>query len=337
MRIGLAGVGRIGAQHARALHAHPDVDELVITDADAGRAARLAAELGVEHVNGTQALLEAGIDAFVIAAATDAHADLILAGIEAGLPVFCEKPVAGELKGTVRVRDRVAESGALVHIGFQRRFDAGYVAARQALSSGALGDLRRVHLITADPLPPPAGYIATSGGVFRDMHIHDFDIVRWVTGREVVEVYATGVARGADFFASAGDVDESAALLTLDDGTLGTLQGSRYNGAGYDVRMELAGTQATWAVGLDDSVPLRSAEPGVSFPQGPAVQAFWPRFLAAYQAEMTAFVAMARGTAPSPCTVGEALEALFVAEAADLSRRERRAVRLQEVKDAWSR
>jgi len=337
MRIGLAGVGRIGAQHARALHAHPDVDELVITDADAGRAARLAEELGVEHVDGTQALLEAGIDAFVIAAATDAHADLILAGIDAGLPVFCEKPVAGELKGTVRVRDRVAESGALVHIGFQRRFDAGYVAARQALSSGALGDLRRVHLVTADPLPPPAGYIATSGGVFRDMHIHDFDIVRWVTGREVVEVYATGAVRGADFFASAGDVDESAALLTLDDGTLGTLQGSRYNGAGYDVRMELAGTQATWAVGLDDSVPLRSAEPGVSFPRGPAVQAFWPRFLAAYNAEMTAFVAMAHGAAASPCTVDEALEALFVAEAADLSRRERRAVRLQEVKDAWSR
>ena len=337
MRIGLAGVGRIGAQHARALHAHPDVDQLVLTDADAERAARVAGELGIEHVQGTEALLGAGIDAFVIAAATDAHAELIIAGVDAGLPIFCEKPVAGEVKTTVRVRDRVAEAGARVHIGFQRRFDAGYTAAREALSSGALGDLRRVHLITADPAPPSAGYIATSGGAFRDMHIHDFDVVRWVTGREVVEVYATGAARGADFFASAGDVDESAALLTLDDGTLCTLQGSRYNGAGYDVRMELAGTRATWAVGLDDSVPLHSAEPGVSFPEGPAVQAFWPRFVRAYNAEMTAFVAMARGDAPSPCTVDEALEALFVAEAADLSRREHRAVRVEEVKAAWSR
>jgi myo-inositol 2-dehydrogenase/D-chiro-inositol 1-dehydrogenase len=169
------------------------------------------------------------------------------------------------------------------------------------------------------------------------MHIHDFDILRWVTGREVVEVYATGAARGAEYFAAAGDVDESAALLTLDDGTLCTLQGSRYNGAGYDVRMELAGTQATWVVGLDRTVPLRSAERGVSFPEGPAVQAFWPRFVAAYNAEMTAFVAMARGEAPSPCTVDEALEALFVAEAADLSRREHRVVSLEEVKGPWSR
>jgi myo-inositol 2-dehydrogenase/D-chiro-inositol 1-dehydrogenase len=335
MRIGLAGVGRIGAEHARALNAHPDVDELVITDADAGRAASVASELGIEHVAGTDALLGAGIDAFVIAAATDAHADLIVAGVDAGLPVFCEKPVAGELKGTVRIRDRVAETGARVHIGFQRRFDAGYTAAREALASGAIGDLRRVHLITADPAPPTAGYIASSGGIYRDMHIHDFDVVRWVTGREVVEVYATGAARGADFFTSAGDVDESAALLTMDDGTLCTLQGSRYNGAGYDVRMELAGTQATWVVGLDDSVPLHSAEPGVSFPEGPAVQAFWPRFVRAYNAEMTAFVAMARGETPSPCTVEEALEALFLAEAADLSRRERRVVRVEEVRDAW--
>src|SRR5919112_4125639 len=212
MRIGLAGVGRIGAQHARALHTHPDVDQLVITDADPDRAARVAAELGIEYTPDVDALLTSGIDAFVIAAATDAHADLLLAGIDACLPVFCEKPVAGEVKGTIRVRDRVAETGARVHIGFQRRFDAGYTAAREALAAGVLGGLRRVHMLTADPAPPPAEYIAASGGAFRDMLIHDFDALRWVTGREVVEVYATGVARGADFFASAGDVSEATAL-----------------------------------------------------------------------------------------------------------------------------
>jgi myo-inositol 2-dehydrogenase / D-chiro-inositol 1-dehydrogenase len=337
MRIGLAGVGRIGAEHARALHTHPDVDELVITDADAGRAARVAGELGIQHAPEVRQLLASGIDALVIAAATDAHADLILAGIEAGLPVFCEKPVAGEVKGTIQVRDRVAETGANVHIGFQRRFDAGYSAARQALASGALGGLRRMHVITADPAPPSAEYIAASGGAFRDMLIHDFDAVRWVSGRDVVEVYATGANRGAEFFASAGDVDEAAALLTLDDGTLCTVQGSRYNGAGYDVRMELAGTEATWVVGLDDALPVRSAQPGVDFPAGPPVPAFWPRFVDAYRAEMTAFVAMARGETTTPCSVQEALEALFVAEAADLSLREHRPVRIEEVRAAWSR
>lgn len=332
MRIGLAGVGRIGIEHARALHAHPDVDTLVITDAAPGRADAVAGELGVKSVDGISGLIGAGVDALVVAAATDAHAGLIVAGIEAGLPVFCEKPVAAEVAGTVAVRDRVHELEALVHIGFQRRFDAGYAAVRAALAGGELGELRRAHLLTCDPHPPAPSYVPRSGGIYRDMHIHDFDIVRWVTGREVVEVFANGANRGDRVFADSGDVDESTCLLTLDDGTLVTVQGSRCNGAGYDVRMEVAGTRATMAVGLDDRSPLRSAEPGVSFPHDPAWPGFWDRFTPAYGAEMTAFVAMARGERPSPCTVDEALEALYVAEAADLSRREHRPVTVAEVR-----
>ncbi|GMA88122.1 hypothetical protein GCM10025868_33720 [Angustibacter aerolatus] len=166
------------------------------------------------------------------------------------------------------------------------------------------------------------------------MHIHDFDALRWVTGREVVEVYAVGAARGHEVFAASGDVDEQTAVLTLDDGTLATVQGSRHNGAGYDVRMELAGTDDTLVVGLDERVPLRSAEPGVAFPHQPSWPGFWDRFTPAYVAEMTAFVAMARGEAPSPCTVDEALAALLVAEAADRSRREHRAVRVAEIAEA---
>lgn len=331
MRIGLAGVGRIGVEHARALHVHPDVDELVVSDAVPDRAAAVADELGVGCADDLAGLVAAGVDALVVAAATDAHADLVLAGIAAGLPVFCEKPVAHDLAGTVRVADAVRERGARVHIGFQRRFDRGYVAARQALRTGSLGQLRRAHLVTCDPRPPAAHYVPTSGGIFRDMHIHDFDALRWVTGREVVEVYAVGAARGDAFFAAAGDVDESTALLTLDDGTLVTVQGSRYNGAGYDVRMELAGTDGTCVVGLDERTPVRSAEDDVAFPGQPPWPGFWERFRPAYRAEMTAFVAMVRGEAPSPCTVEEALAALLVAEAADRSRREHRAVRVAEV------
>ena len=336
MRIGLAGVGRIGAQHARALHTHPDVDDLVVTDADPVRAAQVAADLGVEHTDTVDALLASGIDAFVIAAATYAHADLLLAGVEAGLPVFCEKPVALDVKGTLRVRDKVSETGARVHVGFQRRFDAGYAEARRALAAGELGELRRVHQITADSAPPAGAYIATSGGIYRDMHIHDVDVLRWVTGREVVEAYAVGAARGGRVLGRAGAVGESAAVRPRDAGTVCTLQGSRYNGAGHDVRMEVAGTEATVGVGLDERLPIRSAEQGVDWPHGPVADSFWPRFLDAYRAEMTAFVAMARGTAPSPCTVDEALEALLVAEAADLSLREHRPVRVEEVRSAWS-
>jgi myo-inositol 2-dehydrogenase/D-chiro-inositol 1-dehydrogenase len=212
-----------------------------------------------------------------------------------------------------------------VRIGFQRRFDAGYRAAAAALRAGELGELHRVHLITADPAPPPAEYIPLSGGVFRDCHIHDFDILRWVTGHEVVSVYATGANRGAAFFAEAGDVDNSAALLTLDDGTLATLQGSRYNGGGYDVRMELAGTKGTQAVGLGPRAPLRSAE-GLQPPDTP-----WPdfvtRFGAAYTAEIDAFLRDGEGL----CSIEDALAALYVAEAADLSLRQGRPVEVAEV------
>jgi predicted dehydrogenase len=331
MRIGLAGVGRIGAEHARALATHPDVDDLVLADSDTARASKLAEKLGVPSTESVEQLLRSGLDGFVIAAATDAHAELIKAGVDAGLPVFCEKPVAPDVARTIDVRDHVRQHGGRVQIGFQRRFDAGYVAARAELAAGRVGELRRAHLLTCDPSPPAREYIPVSGGIYRDMHVHDIDVLRWVTGREVVEVFAMGANRGDAVFAESGDVDEATTLLRLDDGTLVTMHGSRYNGAGYDVRMELAGTAGTIVVGLDERVPLRSMEPGVTFPGGEPWPAFWPRFTPAYRAEMTAYVAMVRGESPSPCTVEEALQAVLVAEAAERSRRENRPVRLAEV------
>lgn len=331
MRIGFVGVGRIGASHAQVVRDHPAVTDLFVADADAARAAKVAEELGVRAVDTPEAAYQ-NADAVVIAAATAAHAELIIAAARQGLPVFCEKPVAPDVAGTLRVLDEVQRAGVPNQIGFQRRFDTGYIAARDALRSGKLGGLRRVHMVTADAEPPPPGYVPTSGGIFRDCHVHDFDILRWVTGQEVTEVYAIGAARGADYFAQAGDVDQSAALLTLDDGTLATLQGSRYNGGGYDVRMEVAGTEATYAVGLDDQTALVSAEPDVSFPAGKPFREFWSRFLPAYRAEINAFIDVAAGKRPSPCTVADALESFYVAEAATRSRLEHRPVRIEEVR-----
>lgn len=331
MRIALVGVGRIGTSHAEALLTNPQVEQLLIADADVARARAVADKLGATALGSVSEAFRR-VDAVMIAAATPAHAELIMRGVAAGLPVFCEKPVALDVASTLEVLDAVRTSGSQVHIGFHRRFDAGYRNARQALRDGALGDLHRVHMVTADRHPPHASYIPQSGGIFRDCHIHDFDILRWTTGREVVEVYATGSNRGAECFAEAGDVDNAAALLRLDDDVLVTVQGSRYNGGGYDVRMELAGSAGSRAVGLDERAPMRSAEPGVRFPAGPPWPDFWERFTAAYVAEINAFVDVARGLRPSPCTVAEALEALYVAEAADRSRREHRPVRVAEVR-----
>ncbi|MCW2878585.1 MAG: Inositol 2-dehydrogenase [Sphaerisporangium sp.] len=325
MRVGLLGLGRIGAFHASTLAAHPQVGQLIVSDADEVRAKEVAGRVGALVGDAFEA------DAVVVATPTSTHAELILRACDAGIPVFCEKPVAPGIEETTRVMEAAGRSATLVHIGFQRRFDAGYAAARRALRNGEVGDLHRVHMLTADPRPPAAAYIPLSGGIFRDCHIHDFDILRWVTGREVESVYATGANRGAAFFAEAGDVDTSAALLTLDDGTLVTMQGSRYNGAGYDVRMELAGTRDTVVVGLDDRVPLTSAEPAAEFPAGEPWPDFAARFEAAYVTEIGAFLDSVRDGGHSHCTVQDALAALRVAEAAELSRRTGRPVRVAEV------
>jgi myo-inositol 2-dehydrogenase/D-chiro-inositol 1-dehydrogenase len=320
MKLGIAGVGRIGASHAGVLCRHPEVDAVVVADVDEGRARQVAEQLGCDSTGDVSELLSGGVDGLVVATSTSTHAELVVAAARAGLPVFCEKPVASDVHGTRLVLDEVTRLGTPVQVGFQRRFDRGYARARQALRDGVLGELHRVHVITADPVPPAPEYLPTSGGIFRDCHIHDFDILRWVTGREVVAVVAVGANRGATFFRTSDDVDNSAALLTMDDGTLVTLQGSRYNGAGYDVRMELAGNEGTWVVGLDDRVPLTSAEPDVSFPNGVPWPSFWERFTPAYEAELDHFVGVVRGARDSGCTVADALEALYVAEAATLSR-----------------
>jgi myo-inositol 2-dehydrogenase/D-chiro-inositol 1-dehydrogenase len=332
MRIGLAGVGRIGAFHAATLQALPSIGSLVVTDRAPDRARDVASALGVESVDSQEALFNAGIDGLVIAAATDAHASLILAGVDAGLPTFCEKPVANDIDGTLAVLEKVRGINTPVHIGFQRRYDAGYVAARAAVSSGELGWIHTMRSGTLDPAPPSPEYISASGGFFRDCSVHDFDSIRWVSGHEVREVYAVGANRGEAFFQAAGDIDTAAAVLTLDDGTIALVSGTRYNARGYDVRLEVLGSLDSLSVGLDDRLPLRSAEPGATFPARTPYPTFIERFRAAYVAELTAFTEMVAGRAAATCTVADALEAFYIAEACERSRAEHRPVRVDEVR-----
>jgi myo-inositol 2-dehydrogenase / D-chiro-inositol 1-dehydrogenase len=234
--------------------------------------------------------------------------------------------------GTRAALAEVTAAGTVLQVGFQRRFDPGYAAARAAVAAGELGRLYTVRMVGSDREPPPESYLPTSGGIFRDLHIHDFDAVRWVTGREVVEVHAVGANRESPAFGRYGDVDTTAVLLRLDDGTLVTLTGSRYNAAGYDIRMELAGSGGALAVGLDDRTPLRSMQPGVTWPADRAYTGFLDRFAAAYVAELHAFLDTARGRRANPCGGQEALAALYVAEAAQLSAAEHRTVALAEVR-----
>ncbi|MFI1418699.1 Gfo/Idh/MocA family oxidoreductase [Streptomyces sp. NPDC020731] len=334
MRIGILGLGRIGAFHAETLSGLGTVGSLVVSDPFTDAAKTAAERFGAEVADSPEALLAAGVDGVVVAAATDAHPGLIVACVEAGVPVFCEKPVARTMAEGVAVLRAVEGRDVPVQIGFNRRFDAGFVAARAAVRSGELGELHTVRSTTLDPAPPPAAYIPASGGIFRDCSVHDFDIIRWVTGREVTEVYAVGGNRGADYIREAGDADTTGAVLTLDDGTIAVVSNSRHNGRGHDVRMELHGFADSIAVGLEDKLPLRSVEPGVTFPAGTPHDFFMDRFAAAYRAELTAFTDVVAGSRPSPCTVADALEAGWIAEACTLSLHEHRPVTLQEVRNA---
>ncbi|MGX9889184.1 Gfo/Idh/MocA family protein [Streptomyces sp. NPDC002276] len=332
MRIGIMGLGRIGAFHTGTLAGLDAVNSLVVTDPVAATVAAVTERFGATAADSPKALLAAGVDGVVIAAATDTHPELVLAAVKAGIPVFCEKPVARGIEESLEVLRAVRGSGIEVHIGYNRRFDAGFMAARRAVVSGELGALHTVRSTTLDPAPPPPAYVATSGGIFRDCGVHDFDIVRWVTGREVVEVYATGGNRGAEYIRAAGDVDTASALLTLDDGTIAVVSDSRHNARGHDVRLELHGTKDSIAVGLEDKLPLRSVEPGAGFPAGVPHTFFMDRFAEAYRAELTAFTEVVAGTRTSPCTVADAVEASRIAEACTRSRHEHRPVRLEEVR-----
>jgi myo-inositol 2-dehydrogenase/D-chiro-inositol 1-dehydrogenase len=246
--------------------------------------------------------------------------------------VFCEKPVAADVPGTLGVLERVADRDVPVQVGFQRRFDDGFATARAAVAAGRLGWLHTIRAGTLDPAPPSMGYIAASGGLLRDCAVHDFDAIRWVTGSEVAEVYAVGGDRGAESFAEVGDVSTASVLLTLADGTFAHVAATRYNAAGYDVRLELLGSAASLSVGLDNRSPLRSAEPGVTYPAGVPHRHFLDRFAAAYERELAAFVEVVAGRAEVACSVRDALEAFYVAEASELSLRERRPVRVDEVR-----
>lgn len=330
MHVGLIGAGRIGAFHARSLMRNPLVERLTVTDADSQRAANVAAELGAERVDNPHDLLEAGIDALVIAAATPAHAELLHLAAAASVPAFCEKPIALDLATTDAVIEHVTRIGSFVQIGFQRRFDAGYMAARDALRSGTMGDVHLVRLATHDPAPPPESYVAESGGLWLDLAIHDFDIAAWVLGRQVVEVYADGTAHDP-LFARHQDIDAACAVIRFEGGILGVATAARNDPRGYDVRMEVFGLLDSVSVGSDPRTPLRSLEPGVEAPREAGYANFLDRFEAAYRAELDAFLTAVKDGGESPCSVTEARHALVVALAADRSTREHRPVRIEEV------
>jgi len=329
VRIGLLGAGRIGQAHGKVLAAIDEVGELLLADPVAATADALGDAIGATVVPVETLLAEA--DALVICAMTDAHAPLVRAGLEREVPIFCEKPLAADLANAIVLAEEVERSGVPFQLGFQRRFDKGYLEAKRMVDSGELGTLYSVRMAGHDQAPPHESYVPASGGLFRDSSGHDFDILRWLTSDEVEEVYADGSVRGFPMFAKYGDVDTAVATLRMRSGVLVVMTVSRHDPRGYDIRTELFGSKDSISVGLGPRQVIRSVEPGVPEPEGPAWPNFQERFAEAYRDEIIGFFKVASGEMETPCTARDGVESARIAEAATLALKEHRTVRLDEI------
>jgi myo-inositol 2-dehydrogenase/D-chiro-inositol 1-dehydrogenase len=319
MRVLLCGAGQVGSLHAGNLVRAAAASEVLIADVDATRAVDLALRVGARPAPAADPFA-AEPDAVVIAAATPAHAGLVRACIERGLPCFCEKPLSAEVDETVALVREVEAAALPVQVGFMRRFDPALRELRGLIGRGGLGRVHTLHVASHDHEPPPEEYVARSGGMFRDQLIHDFDMIRWVTASEVESVYAAGAVRTIDFAERYGDVDTCALVLTLVGGAFVLLAGTREDGSGEDVRIEVVGSKESVAAGMNARTPLRLLDPiGVEEGHSPYTSAF-DRFAAGYAAEMDHFLALAAGRAENPCPPRDALGTLLVAVAAERSR-----------------
>ena len=329
MRFSLIGAGRIGSNHAAVLADVAAVDHLAVADLEPERAVALAARFDLAEPVDVDRAFD-GVDAVVIATSTDTHAVLLERAAAAGVAAFCEKPIALDLESTRAAVAAVDAAGITVQMGFQRRYDPAMRAIRDSVVSGELGTAYLVRSQTHDPSPPPLDYLPVSGGIFRDCLIHDIDIVRYVSGQEVVSVTAAGAVLGFEEIGVLGDVDTATVMLGLSEGTLAQLSALRHDPVGYDVRLEVFGSKRALAAGWSDRSPIHSTEPGVAATSDP-IESFMDRFDAAFRAEMEAFVRVIRGEEAPASNHHDAYQDLRVAVACDLSLAEGRTVRMEEI------
>lgn len=330
LNIGLLGAGRIGNVHAQAITSHPGSRLIAVSDVVASHAQALAAEHGAAARTSDEILADASIDAVLIATSTDTHSDLIEAATAAGKAVLCEKPVDLSLARARDCQKAVARSGKPVMIGFNRRFDPGFRALKAALDAGEIGKAELLSITSFDPAPPPVSYIKVSGGLFRDMMIHDFDMANFIMGEAPVSVSAVGSSIVDPAIGAAGDVDTAVVTLAYADGRIAVIKNSRRAVYGYDQRVELLGSDGLLqAQNMLESTLVKSTTAGVTGAK--PTYFFLERYMPAYKAEWAAFVSAVSAGTPVPVTLDDGVAALAMAEAATLSRQSGAPVRLADV------
>jgi myo-inositol 2-dehydrogenase/D-chiro-inositol 1-dehydrogenase len=315
--LAILGAGRIGAIHARNAAAHPGLTLKYVVDPVAEAAQTLAAETGAAIATVDQALADPDVAGVIIASATDTHLDYCLRVAATGKAIFCEKPIDLDLARARAAAPALANARLL--LGFNRRFDPHFQALKARLDSGALGKLETLNITSHDPAPPPIAYVKVSGGLFRDMAIHDFDTARWLLGEAVTEVFAAASCLVDPAIAEAGDVDTAKILLRTAGGKLCLISNSRRSGYGYDQRIEAFGSAGMARAGNVTETALQTwTEPGAA--AAPFQNFFLARYADAYRLEMAHFAEVLAGAAPR-VGLSDSLAALALAEAAGESAR----------------
>ncbi|MDB5531182.1 MAG: iolG [Devosia sp.] len=330
VRFGLLGAGRIGKVHAKAISANPNARLVAVADAMEKAASDLSTQYGCDVRTINQILTATDIDAVVICTPTDTHADLIEQFTKAGKAIFCEKPIDLDVERVKACLKVVDAAGGTLMVGFNRRFDPHFMAVKAVIDKGEIGAVEMVQITSRDPGAPPVDYIKRSGGIFRDMTIHDFDMARFLLGEEVdtVTAYASNLVDKA--IGAAGDYDSVSVILTTATGKHATISNSRRATYGYDQRIEVHGSKG--AVSAENQRPVSIEVANASgYTRPPLHDFFMTRYTEAYANEISTFIQAVESKSVAGPSGLDGLIALALADAALKSVAEKRAVKVSEV------
>jgi len=329
-KVALLGAGRMGQVHGRNAAANPRLDLVAVVDPSAEAARAMAAELGCAVASADAVLGDPAIAAVLIATSTNTHLELALTALQAGKAVFCEKPLDLDLARLRAHAGQLARPARPLYVAFNKRFDPHYGALKRRLSAGEIGALETLHLISHDPAPPPPAFIPTSGGLFRDFTIHDFDMARWLLDEDPAELFAWASCLVDPAIAAAGDVDTARLVLACASGKLCVISNTRRSGYGYDQRAEAYGARGAAFVG-NQRVTTVETWTGAGALAAPIHPGFQSRYAASYAAELDHFAAVLAGEVEPLTGYAASVGALALAEAAARSVAAGAPVRLADV------
>ena len=315
MKIAVIGAGRMGALRTEDLAKVGA--EVTVFNRNLEGAKSLANQFNFRH--GDLAEVKNNIfDGYVVATATDSHIGLLADLIPMGKPILCEKPISLTVEETDSVIADCKKFGTQIQVGFQRRFDPPISKAAKLVANGDVGTLYTMHMYAHDHLPSTLEFLEGSGSIYRDLHVHDFDLIRWITQSEISRVYATQAVREHQQYAKYNDADVSLISVTTESGVQIAITGTRHNPVGHDVRIEIFGSKDSLAVGLNRKTPIHDLDAELSFAET-RYQGFVERFREAFAAETSAFYQFVSGKIANPCPPESAREALRVAIACEES------------------